>query len=126
MFVGKDGMRSGLFLVLLLMCSHMRGQQDGALDLVQAVVDGLRSPQQAHEAALLIQEHTGIAVCRVDHNTRNLMLQVGPGIALNASMLDQWLTGLQLHVRCYRRIPHATGPFHHLDPRHCGLDPADR
>ena len=115
-----------LLTITVTVFNNVAPAQDGPLDRVQAVVDGLRSPEQAYDASQTVLAHPGVVACRVDHNTRNLMLQVDHGCALNADILDQWLTGSDLHIRCYQRVPNASGPFHHLDPRHCGLDPEDK
>ena len=111
-----------MVVTLLLVLGPVVAQQPTPHQ-VQAVVDGLRSPQHAHEAALLIGQQPGVRVCRVDHNTRNLMLQVDASCGLTREQVATLIAPLGMDVRCWTRGPLTAEPFRHLDPRACGFDP---
>ena len=113
-------------VVLLLMGVQAIRAQAPALHQVQAVVDGLRSPRHAHEAALIIGQQPGVRVCRVDHNTRNLMLQVDPSCGLTKEQVATLIAPLGMDIRCWERGPLTADPFRHLDPRTCGVEPTEK
>lgn len=111
--------KGGVLALLLLL--HLTGAaQQPVLHQVQAVVDGLRSREQAAYIQEQLRQLAGVRVARVDHNTRNLMLQVDPGSTLTADALQAALQPLGLGVRCYVRAPLGPAPFRHFDPRTCG------
>jgi hypothetical protein len=116
--------KGGMATLLLVLCLTARAQQP-PLHQVQAVVDGLRSPEQAAYAQEHLHAVAGVRVARVDHNTRNLMLQVDPACGMNADDLGALLQPLGLGIRCFSRRPVGPGAFHHLDPRTCGQPPLE-
>jgi len=113
----------GALALWLLVSLAASAQQP--LDQVQAVVDELRGREQAATVQDQLRLVPGVRVARVDHNTRNLMLQVDPGCTLSAETLKAMLQALGLGVRCYTRSPMGPAPFHHLDPRTCGQVPIE-
>lgn len=106
-------------IVTALMLTLAHGQTP-SYHVVQAVVPGLRSPQQAAQVDMQLRSLPGVLMTRTDHNTRNLLLHVETSAALNEDAIRLVLTPLALDLRCFRRLPHAPGSFHHLDPRDCG------
>lgn len=116
--------KGGMVTLLLALCIMARAQQP-PLHQVQAVVGGLRSPEQAAYAQEHLRAVAGVRVARVDHNTRNLMLQVDPACGMNADDLGALLQPLGLGIRCFSRRPVGPGAFHHLDPRTCGQPPLE-
>ena len=101
-------------------------QDPAASHQVQAVVEGLRSPQHAYEADKLLRALPGVIISRTDHNTRNLFMRVSPQCAVSAASLNGTLAELGMSVRCFQRGPVGPEPFRHLDPRSCGLAPNNR
>lgn len=89
------------------------------LQQIQAVVDGLTSPQHAAEANEVLVPIPGVTMSRLDHNTKNLFMHVSPDCALDATGLRLLLEPFGLNVRCVRRLEIGSGPFRHLDPQTC-------
>ena len=119
-------LHKGVWIALVLCFTLPVAAQEGRHQ-VQAVIEGVRTPQHAHQAAVLIRQLPGVEMGRVDHNTRNLLLHLGPGSPVTQAQLDQAIAPLGLSLRCYRRSPlEGAGPFRHLDPRTCGQAPAER
>jgi hypothetical protein len=116
--IGNALRKGGMATLLLALCLMARAQLP-PLHQVQAVVDGLRSPEQAAYAQEHLRAVAGVRVARVDHNTRNLMLQVDAACGINADDLGAVLQPLGLGIRCFGRRPIGPGAFHHLDPRTC-------
>jgi len=90
--------------------------------LAPTLVQGAEAPAQIVRALRAV---AGVRVARVDHNTRNLMLQVDPACGMNADDLGALLQPLGLGIRCFSRRPVGPGAFHHLDPRTCGQPPLE-
>ena len=113
-------------IALIGAVSHGIAQDLAPLHQVQAVVDGVRSPQHAYEADLVLRALPGVVLTRTDHNTRNLLMHVPADLPISAAVLNEALATLGMSVRCYQRGPIGQGPFRHLDPRDCGLTPTVR
>jgi hypothetical protein len=92
-------------------------------DLVQGAVDGLTSPQLAREASIALEQQEGVLMARFDSHTRNMMLHVSPAMAIDAAMINGWLSGLDVRVRCFSRRAAREGPFRHIDAERCGGNP---
>lgn len=93
--------------------------QSTATDQVQAIVIGLRSPQQALQADKHLNAIPGVLLTRTDHHTRNLFLLVnasGPDVE---AAVRSALAPLGLKLACWTRGPRSTQPFAHLDPENC-------
>jgi hypothetical protein len=88
--------------------------------LVQAIVEGLTSPEQAAEVGQLVSEQAGVRMSRFDVHTRNMMLHVDPSCTLDRTGLADLLAPFGITLRCYIRRPAAAAPFQHLDPGQCG------
>lgn len=116
----KDGSRVLLALAAVCCLTTARSQQPGDLHLVQAVVDGLRSPRHAWQADSILRLQHGVVVSRTDHNTRNLMMHLQPGCSLQRAEVEALLLPLGMSLRCWRRAPITPERFEHLDPRTCG------
>ncbi|MCC6575883.1 MAG: hypothetical protein IT228_00920 [Flavobacteriales bacterium] len=118
-------LHKGLLIALMLAAWARLSAQD-TRQQVQAVVDGVRSPQHAHEAALLIRQLPGVEMCRVDHNTRNLLLHLHAGGTVTEAQLEEVIAPLGMGLRCVRTGPVQGASFRHLDPRTCEDPPAAR
>ncbi len=116
-----------LSMALLAVSFGASGQGTPAdLHQVQAIVEGTRTPQHAHAAAIVLRQQPGVVMCRVDHNTRNLLMHVTPDCTLSGNTMQDLLAPLQMSLRCYERRPLVPGSFRHLDPRDCGIGPEAR
>lgn len=118
-------LHKGVWIALVLCFTLPVAAQEGRHQ-VQAVIEGVRTPQHAHQAAVLIRQLPGVDMGRVDHNTRNLLLHLDPASPVTQAQLEQVIAPLGMSLRCYRRGPIEGAPFRHLDPRTCGQAPADR
>lgn len=93
------------------------------LQEVQAIVDGLRSPQHAAQADDIIRQMPGVVMSRTDWNTRNFLMHTTSEGNMDATQLNALLQPIGLSLRCFQRQPVGSVPFHHLDPRACGIPP---
>lgn len=107
----------------VLFVLNASAQEPAASHRIQAVVMGLRAPFQARQVDILLRYQPGVLMTRTDFNSRNMLLEVEAGCALNAEAINDLLAPHQLSLRCYRRIPLNTTPFALLDPRGCLEDP---
>lgn len=110
-------------IALAFVCAVITRAQEPALqyDLVQGVIDGLRTADQAQKLDEFLRGHGDVIISRTDYNMRNLMLQVPHASTLHEAQLNGWLAERGFTLRCYRRVPNNLGPYHPMDPRHCGV-----
>ncbi|MBK6473772.1 MAG: hypothetical protein IPF95_03565 [Flavobacteriales bacterium] len=94
-----------------------------ALNRIQTVVEGVRTPQHAHQAAIILRARPGVVMCRVDHNTRNILLHVDPACTLSETEMNVLLAPVEMSVHCFTRSPSIDAPFRKLDPKNCGILP---
>lgn len=94
------------------------------MEQLQAVVDGLSSPQHAAQVNAVLTVMPGVLMSRLDHNTSNLFMHLAPGAHMDAAILGAALAPFGLTVRCCKRGETTGGKFHHLDPQACGEAPA--
>lgn len=87
--------------------------------LVQAVVEGLRSPGQCGQVDVYLRAQADVIVARTDYNTRNVTLQVPRFSEFTEAHLRELFQSLGLGIRCYRRIPLSSSLYAPLDPRTC-------
>lgn len=116
----KDG--CGIVIAIATTCFAISAyaQQPPDLHRVQAVVDGVRSPQHAWQADSILSAQPGIVISRTDYNTRNLMLHLQPACGLQEAEVEALLLPLGMSLRCWHRAPITAARFEHLDPRSCG------
>lgn len=87
--------------------------------VVQAVVEGLRSPGQCGQVDVYLRAQADVIVARTDFNTRNVMIQVPRYSDLSEAHVRALFESLGLGIRCYRRLPLASSLYTPLDPRTC-------
>lgn len=115
--MNAKGAIRGLLQVGFLLTLGTANAQD-QLHQVQAIVVGSRSPRHAWQADSVLRSQPGVVVSRTDHNTRNMMLQVMPACALDATQINALLQPVGMAIRCWHRTPILPGTvFRHLDPR---------
>lgn len=110
-----------LLLALFVFLNSTAAAQE--MQQVQAIVNGVRSPQHAAQADAILRVQAGVIISRTDFNTRNLLLHTTGQAVLGATQLNDLLAPLGMSVRCYQRSVVGSAPFHHLDPRTCGTPP---
>ncbi|MFN3874339.1 MAG: hypothetical protein ACK4L7_00305 [Flavobacteriales bacterium] len=111
-------LRATVVCAALLLAGWANGQH-----VVQAVVDGLSSPQVARQAGLLLQGQEGVLMARLDVPTRNMMLHVSERFALDRDAINTLLAPLGITARCFERRDARERPYQHLDPLRCGTQP---
>ena len=87
--------------------------------MIQAVVNGLRSPDQCAQIDQYLRAQADVIVARTDYVTQNVMLQVPHFSAFTAQQLRDLFAGMGLEVRCYRRLPLTSAVYVPLDPATC-------
>lgn len=105
--------------LLLAFAQRANAQGASATEQVQAVITGLRTPQEALQVDRHLGHIPGVLLTRTDLHTSNLYMLVraespDQEVAARAA-LDQ----MGLHLGCWRRTPRNGEPFVHLDPAHC-------
>ena len=93
--------------------------QDSAVDQVQAIVIGLRSPQHALQADRHLNAIPGVLLTRTDQHTQNLFLLVNADSPDVEAAIRSALAPLGLKLSCWTRGPRRDRPFVHLDPEQC-------
>lgn len=101
---------------MVTMCSASHAQE---LQQVQAVVDGIDSPQHAALANEALTPIAGVVMSRLDFRTKNLFMHVRPDCQMDAASLRLLIEPFGLSVRCFQRSNVITGQFSHLDPQNC-------
>ena len=91
--------------------------------VVQAVVDGLRSPGQCAQVDIYLRAQADVIVARTDYNTRNVMIQVPRFSGFTQQHLRDLFQSLGLEIRCYQRLPLNSSLYKPLDPRTCTEQP---
>lgn len=112
---------SAIKMALGLACAIAMSATSHAQQLqqVQAVVDGISSPQHAAMANEVLAPIAGVVMSRLDFRTKNLFMHVRPDCQLDAASLRLLIEPLGLSVRCFQRRNAVTGQFSHLDPQNC-------
>ncbi|GEM_PF-2230490 len=125
--------RSVVHLMMLFCCILLLGtvgiaqpSAASSLNRIQTLVHGTVSPQHAHQAAMILRARPGVVLCRVDHNTHNILLHVDPACTITLADMNQLLAPVAMSVSCFIRTPSITAPFKHLDPAQCGEAPIRR
>lgn len=118
-FTAKGGARSLTMLFVLHAAIAVRAQDPPQYAVLQAVVDGLRSPAQCAQIDLFLRAQPDVIVARTDYNTRNVMIQVPAFSSTGREQLKAWFTSLGLEIHCYRRYPLTSAVYTPLDPRTC-------
>lgn len=98
--------------------------QSADVEQVQAVVIGLRSPQQALQADRHLSGIPGVQLTRTDMHTSNLFMLVDAASPDQESAVRSSLSSLGLRLACWRRSPRSDAPFRHLDPDQCQETPS--
>ncbi len=113
-------------LVMVCACTFQQGCFAQQLQQIQAVVDGILSPQQAAQANAPLLELPGVHMSRLDQRTSNLFMHVEEGSPVDATVISDVLGQFGMSVRCFRRNIAGAEPFKHLDPQGCGTPPLHR
>lgn len=94
-------------------------QEVPVTEQVQAVITGLRTPQEA----LMVDRHLGhipgVLLTRTDLHTSNLYMLVRVGSPDQEEAVRATLERMGLHLGCWTRAPLNGEPFTHLDPARC-------
>lgn len=112
-----------MVLVTVCVCALGHGSFAQQLQQIQAVVDGVLSPQHAAQVNAPLRGLPGVHMSRVDHHTSNLFMHVEAGSPVDATVLANVLEPFGVSVRCFRRSAAGAEPFKHLDPQNCGTPP---
>lgn len=110
--------------VLFIAQSLIMWAQEPEYHVVQAVVEGLRSPGQCAQVDIYLRAQADVIVARTDYNTRNVMIQVPHFSTFGEQHLRDLFQSLGLEIRCYRRLPLNSSLYKPLDPRDCTEMPA--
>ncbi len=124
--MGPKGALRTIPLVVALACVALVRAQgpDPEYHVVQAVVEGLRSPGQCAQVDTYLRAQADVIVARTDYNTRNVMIQVPHFSSFTEEHLHDLFQSLGLEIRCYRRVPLNSSLYKPLDPRTCSETPA--
>ena len=106
-------------MIALCAFNTLRAQDPPNYAVLQAVVEGLRSPAQCAQIDLFLRAQPDVIVARTDYNTRNVMIQVPAFSSAGREQLKAWFTSLGLEIHCYRRYPLTSAVYTPLDPRTC-------
>ncbi len=105
--------------LLSVLSQRATAQEATATEQVQAVISGLRTPQEA----LMVDKHLGhipgVLLTRTDLHTSNLYMLVRVGSADQQEAVRAALGRMGLHLGCWTRTPRNGEPFTHLDPDRC-------
>ena len=101
-------------------------EPDMQYDRIRAVVDGLRAPHEAVAVEHHLRGKADVRVCRVDFNTRNLMVQVPRASQLSQALFSSWCEELGYQLRCYHRDHEDGSHLPLLNNRTCGVAPTER
>ncbi|MBL0127155.1 MAG: hypothetical protein IPP83_06775 [Flavobacteriales bacterium] len=93
------------------------------LQQIQAVVDGITSPQHAAEINAVLAAQPDVVMSRTDMHTKNLLIHAMPECTLDAVAINTLIQPLGASVRCFQRERLVPGHFKHLDPQACGSSP---
>ena len=107
-------------VALLMAFSRFANAQDlPVTEQVQAVISGLRTPQEA----LMVDRQLGHVPCvlltRTDLHTSNLYMLVRASSPDQEEAVRASLARMGLHLGCWTRTPRIGEPFTHLDPARC-------
>lgn len=109
------------FGMALVMAFYQRAsaQEVPVTEQVQAVINGLRTPQEA----LMVDRHLGhipgVLLTRTDLHTSNLYMLVRADSPDQEEAVRATLERMGLHLGCWTRTPRNGEPFAHLDPARC-------
>ncbi len=119
--------RSFLFVFVVLASCALFGQSPAPeLHRIQTVAEGIRSHQHAHQAALILRTRPGVMMCRVDYNTRNILMHVKSICDMDSVEMNQLLAPLDVSVYRFQRTFNVNAPYRHLNPRQPELLPAGK
>jgi len=93
---------------------------------VQALLEGVRSPQHAHHVDLLLLELDGVLMSRTDVHHGDLLLLVRADSPVDEGAVAEVLARTGVRMRCWTRRPREDAPFKRLDPRECAATPEAR
>lgn len=126
--MGRSVLHVGMLLCCILLMGTVGNAQPVAssLNRIQTLVHGTVSPQHAQQVAMILRARPGVVMCRVDHNTHNILLHVDPMCDITVVEMNQLLAPVEVSVSCFMRSPTIDAPFKHLDPTHCGEAPIRR
>lgn len=119
LFVGGFALLSGL-------SREVSAQQTSAVEQVQAIISGLRTPQEALNVDRHLGHIPGVLLTRTDLHTNNLFMLVEPESADQEQAVRASLRQLGLRLGCWTRAARSDQPFKHLDPARCDEIPAVR
>ena len=107
-------------MALLGLCVQPALAQDAAsVDQVQAVIRGLRTPQEAFMVDKHLGHIPGVLLTRTDQHTSNLYMLVRADSPDQQQAVRAALVKMGLHLGCWTRTPRNGEPFTHLDPDRC-------
>lgn len=117
--------RSRAFIVCAFVPFALKAQSGATTDQVQAVVHGLRSPQQALHVDQIIHGMNGVLLSRTDATSENLFILVRADVALDPTELRALLAPMGIRIACWTRRPRSEAPYQPLDPKACepGITP---
>ena len=114
------------FALLSGLAREVSAQQTNAVEQVQAVISGLRTPQEALNVDRNLGHIPGVLLTRTDLYTSNLFMLVKAESADQQQAVRASLRQLGLHLGCWARTPRSDQPFTHLDPGRCEETPVVR
>jgi hypothetical protein len=122
---GRKG-RSTALIVGSFIAASLCAQPTDGIDQVQAVVHGLRTPQQALHVDQMIHAVDGVLVSRTDFASRNLFILLRSDSALDPEALRTMLAPSGIRLSCWSRRPRSQQPFEPLDPSACEPGPSPK
>lgn len=107
-------------VALLIAFSPCASAQEVAVtEQVQAVIAGLRTPQEALMVDRHLRHVPGVLLTRTDLHTSNLYMLVRADSPDQEEAVRASLERMGLHLGCWTRAPRNGEPFMHLDPARC-------
>lgn len=95
----------------------------GQVEQIQAVIDGIVSPQHAAEINAVLSVQPNVLMSRTDAHTKNVFMQVAPDCDLDLAAINHFIQPLGASARCFQRERSVPGRFKHLDPENCDARP---